>query len=89
MTSKGEVIVAVKRAIKEVYAWPGAYPLFIVCRDGGALCVKCAKKNIGLIAEATAHSSRDGWAAAGVDINWEDRDLHCDNCCKRIESAYG
>lgn len=88
MTKQGEIIVQVKKAAKEQYAWPGGYPLFIVLSDGAALCTACAKKELGLIATATAQNYRDGWKAEGVDVNWEDADLYCDHCSTRIESAY-
>lgn len=54
MTKQGEIIVQVKRAAKEQYAWPGGYPLFIAMEDGAALCTDCAKKELGLIAAATS-----------------------------------
>ena len=87
MTYQGEIIVQVKRAAKEQYAWPGGYPLFVILTDG-ALCTKCAKKELGLIAQSTASRSRDGWQALGVDINWEDSELYCDHCNRLIEAAY-
>lgn len=89
MTKQGEIIVQVKRAVKEQYAWPGGYPLFIVMEDGACLCVECGKNELGQIATSTANRSRDGWGAAGIDVNWEDTSLYCDHCSKQIESAYG
>lgn len=88
MTKQGEIIVQVKRAVKEKYAWPGGYPLFIVLADGAALCTDCTEKELGLIAAATSQDFRDGWKASGVDVNWEDPDLYCDHCSKRIKAAY-
>ena len=26
--------------------------------------------------------------SSGQDVNWEDAELYCDHCSKRIESAY-
>lgn len=89
MTRAGEIIVNVKRATREPYAWPGGYPLYIVMSDGAALCTDCAKKELGLIAAATSQGYQDGWKAEGVDINWEDTELYCDHCGNHIESAYG
>ncbi len=89
MTEQGNIIVQVKRAAKEKYAWPGGYPLFIVLANGAALCTECAKKEIGLIAAATSQGYQDGWKVSGVDVNWEDTSLYCDHCSEPIESAYG
>ena len=82
------VDAAVKDAIRNKYAWPGGYPLFLITTDGGALCVECGKKEFKRIAYAVRHSLNDGWNAAAVDVNWEDPDLYCDHCDKQIESAY-
>ena len=77
-----------RRAIRAKYAWPGGYPMFVVCVDGAALCMDCARKEYGVIAHANRHGDRNGWATAGVDVNWEDPSLYCDHCSKRVESAY-
>lgn len=89
MTKTGQIIVDVKQAAKNKYAWPGAYPLYIIMSDCEVICPACAKDNIGAIAHATAHHLRDGWAVVGVDVNWEDDNLYCAHCNARIESAYG
>ena len=34
----------------DAYAWPGRYPIFYQCRDGGVLCPKCVNEEIDLIA---------------------------------------
>jgi hypothetical protein len=70
------------------YAWPGGYPVYYVTSDGASLCASCVDKEIKTILESTLESSRDGWAVEGADINWEDSNLFCDHCSKRIESAY-
>jgi hypothetical protein len=71
--------------IASPYAWPGGYPMFAVCSDGGALCHRCCKTELRSIG---ATYGRDGWAIVGLDVNWEDPDLYCDHCGERIESAY-
>jgi hypothetical protein len=71
------------------YAWPGGYPLFYLCTDGGCLCASCVTQNRVQVFRSTHERERDGWALAGVDTNWEDESLYCDNCNARIESAYG
>jgi|GEM_PF-2465768 len=60
------------------YAWPGGYPLFYMTIKENCLCPRCAW-------EAT-ESDCDYPVVAGV--NWEDPHLFCDECSKRIESAY-
>jgi hypothetical protein len=80
---------SVKDAIRNKYDWPGVYPLFIICNDGAALCCDCAKKEFAQIAHDTVKGWKTGFDVAGVDINWEDSNLYCDNCSKPIESAYG
>lgn len=71
------------------YAWPGGYPLFFICDDGGTLCCKCAHSEARNIFKSIAGSHRDGWRVVGQDINYEDPDLCCAHCNGQIESAYG
>ncbi len=70
------------------YAWPGGYPVYYVTTDGGALCPKCMTAERAQIVRSTVERQHDGWALEGSDINWEDSQLYCDHCSKRIESAY-
>lgn len=70
------------------YAWPGGYPVYFVCDDGGSLCCACVNSERRNILESIAHKARDGWRVIGADINWEDDMLHCEHCNERIESAY-
>jgi hypothetical protein len=72
--------------IASPYTTAGGYPRFAVCHDGGALCCECCKSEARQIGTTTG---RDGWAIAGLAVNWEDPDLLCDHCGDRIESAYG
>ena len=79
-----------KQAIRNKYAWPGGYPLFILTSDGAALCTKCARQEWRQICESTIGKHRlSGWSVEGADVNWEDTDLYCDHCNEQIESAYG
>lgn len=71
------------------YAWPGGYPLYFICDDGGALCCACVKTERRNILESISNKARDGWNVRGMDINYEDSELTCDHCNKAIESAYG
>ncbi len=87
MTRRGQILVDIKRAVKDKFAWPGGYPLFIILADGESLCVNCGKENLGLIAIDTQPFG-GSWRALGIDINWEDSALRCVHCSKLIESAY-
>ncbi len=78
----------IKQVIKNEYAWPGGYPMYLVTSDGAALCPKCCKAEYRQIVYSIKHNLQDGWKVEGYDINWEDPNLYCDHCSKRIESAY-
>ena len=72
------------------YAWPGGYPLYFVTADGCALSFAAAKSERRNVLEAIAGGQlTDGWRVVGVDVNYEDNDLHCAHTGQRIESAYG
>ena len=78
-----------KTVAREVYAWPGGYPLFLVTSDGGCLCPACVKSQWRSIAGAAlSHDINSGWHPEGHAINFEDPDLYCDHCGKQIEAAY-
>lgn len=40
------------------------------------------------IFRSTHENARDGWAVDGIDVNYEDAFLYCDNCGKSIDPAY-
>lgn len=65
------------------YAWPGGYPIFYLCEDGGTLCSTCANGN-----DAKTQDDKQ-WNVIAHDCNFEDHDLTCDHCHKLIEAAYG
>lgn len=71
-----------------LYAWPGGYPLFYVCTDGGTLCPQCVTKERAQIFRSTHEGSHNGWAIAGIDVNYEDINLYCDHCGQSIDPAY-
>lgn len=79
---------AVKQAIREPYAWPGGYPIYIVMSDGEPLSVTTARQHWRSIVHSTLNGYGDGWAAYAVDINWES-ELYCAHTGAKIESAYG
>ena len=69
-------------------AWPGGYPLYFLCSDGGALCFGCAYKERGSILQSIHHGYSDGWRVVACDVNWEDNELYCDHCSEKIDPAY-
>jgi hypothetical protein len=69
------------------YAWPGGYPLFYLTLDDSTVCPECVTKNRREVFRST-HENRCIWAIQGVGVNYEDASLYCDECSKRIESAY-
>ena len=73
--------------IESPYAWPGGYPCFAVTSDGAALCPKCCETEHSQIGKP-AGESHDQFRIIGIEANWEDPELYCDHCGKRIESAY-
>ena len=62
------------------YAWPGGYPLFYITKDNAVFCASCAN-------EVTEDSNPEDEIVAH-DANWEDDNLNCEMCEKRIPSAY-
>lgn len=87
---KGHIFArALRTDFKHPFTSVGSYPLFLLMTDGGSLCWKCAHAERAQIRLAAMRVDiRSGWAPVGVDVNWEDPALHCDNCGERIESAY-
>lgn len=88
MTTQGEHIKRVKEFVRQPYTWPGIYPQYAICADGGALCHTCTKKELGLIVTSIAQDIQDGWNVGAIDVNWENTELYCDHCSQQIESAY-
>lgn len=75
----------VKDAIRNPHAWPGGYPLTVICRDGGAICPECAKSNWSSIAHDTIKGWETGWDVAGVQILWEGENT-CDQCGTNLDA---
>ena len=89
MASKAATTLrAVKQAIREPYAWPGGYPLYVIMSDGESLSVTTAREHWRSIVHSTINRYGDGWAAYGAEINWES-ELYCAHSGEKIESAYG
>ena len=70
------------------YAWPGGYPIFYLAADNGVLCAECANTEPCVKNASDEYPDDNQWRIVASDINWEDASLYCDNCSKRIESAY-
>ena len=85
-----KLIDQARKAAREKYAWPGGYPLYLLCADGEVLCPDCARREWKLVAKATRHPGTDKqWEIVAVDVNWEDPDMCCDHCNNNLDSAYG
>ena len=80
----------IKQALRNKYAWPGGYPLYLVTADGDALSIDAARDNWREICAANMRQGwfSDSWRIVGVDINYEDPNLYCSHSGERIESAY-
>ena len=71
--------------VQHPYAWPGGYPRYAITEDCAALCKHCCAAEKEAIRST---DGEDGWCVISTAINWEDPELHCNNCGNRIESAY-
>ena len=63
----------------------GTYPLFIVNSDNSVICPHCFWSEID---KAYGDYSNVKFKAEAIDNNYEDKNLYCDFCNERIESAY-
>lgn len=84
-------LMQIKQALRNgQYAWPGGYPLYFVTSDGEVLSFKAVRKHWEDVCRAhiVAGWRHSGWAIIGIETNWEDADLYCDETGERIESAY-
>ena len=70
----------------------GSYPKFWVTAYGDVLSYAACRANALSIARSIrrhlTRPGRDQWTVIGVDINWEDPALFCEETGERIESAY-
>jgi len=80
---------AAKTVARDVYAWPGGYPMYLVTSDSACLCPACVKSQWrSIVGAALSHDTCSGWHPGAADINWEDAELYCDHCGGHIEAAY-
>lgn len=83
-----ELKIEVNREPLPAYCWPGGYPLYYFCADGGVLCPDCVNAEIDMIAVSRRNFDKQ-WDVRALQVNWEDVHMVCDHCGKRIESADG
>lgn len=70
------------------FAWPGGYPLYLICDDSAPVCFDCVRSNLYEVTHSIRNGISDGWRVVGCDVNWEDP-MTCAHCESHIESAYG
>ncbi len=80
------------------YTSLGSYPKYYILADGGVLCDRAVRENIFGIGRCMralrGQPTHKGvpelrqWRIIGVQVNWEDPDLYCDDTNERIPSAY-
>ena len=59
------ILRQVKQAIRQPYAWPGGYPLYVVMADGEALSIEAARSEFKLVAYATSVCATRRMAGGG------------------------
>ena len=75
------------------YAWPGGYPVFYLCcagfrEESGELNLSRYDRGEFVCCADCLADPRNEAIAVATDINYEDTQLFCEVCNKRIESAY-
>jgi len=76
------------------YAWPGGYPVFYLAREGyrndetGELELSRYDRSEFICCADCAAKPSDRILIT-YNVNWEDKDLFCEVCDQKIESAYG
>ena len=70
------------------YAFPGGYPLYFVCADGGCLSFESVRENLREVIEAIKGKHDPQWQVIACEINYENTGLVCDHSGKPIENAY-
>jgi hypothetical protein len=74
-------------AIREgSYSSVGGYPLYFVCRDGCVLHPEHVKKNALVIARELKQNL--AYSIQGIDINWYNHGLTCEESNQEIQAAY-
>lgn len=68
----------------DFYAWPGGYEIHYYTADNGVLCHDCANDNL----IRTIDPDSPDFYIVGEDVNWEEPDLFCDHCNRKIGPEY-
>lgn len=84
-TNTRKRINEIKKALRNPYTWPGAYPLSFYSYDG-LICHKCVRKHFREVLTDTK-TNVGGWNLF-VDVVWEGT-AFCAECSAEIETAYG
>ena len=65
---------------RELYAWPGGYPIRPILSDGGTLCTDCLKAEYPAVYRDTLQAEKydwpdSGWTVLGYYYQYGDADL--------------
>jgi len=75
----------IRKAVRDKFAWPGGYEMYLVMSDGGTVCMECARQEWRQIAYAIRNNLSDGWRAEGIGVTCNDDDMvSCDHCGRLI-----
>jgi hypothetical protein len=70
---------------REMFAWPGGYPLALVLSDGALLCSHCVTEEFSQVSYSARHKLHDGWRPEGLTIL---EDSTSDETCAHCERAF-
>lgn len=82
-----------KQVIREQFAWPGGYRLWLLMADGECICPKCARMEWRQVLRATKAPLSDRpdkqWRVENAFVNWEGPAIQCAHCNEEHSSEYG
>lgn len=90
-TDRAELLQVMEKDSIPPHTWPGGYPVHAIAADGGTFCPDCANgKNGSRCCEQLDPDCPDDkqWNLVAVDINWEDDDMMCAHCGKKLEPVH-
>lgn len=64
----------------------GMYEKHWITKNGGVLCFECVTENLEQCSDFEAQNPN--WFLIGCQINWEDNQLYCDHCNRKINEEY-
>lgn len=88
--SHAETMRRVRAAIRDVYAWPGGYEMFLVLGDGEDLCMRCARECYREVSTETRRpgGGDSGWQLIGIDATCNtDSEVTCAQCRRRVQQC--